>query len=53
MGGEIVTHGVSVAAKGAELFDLLIAVTSGAPIRSEDPGYGGAEFFPWRIGTVM
>ncbi|MGY6548984.1 MAG: UxaA family hydrolase [Roseinatronobacter sp.] len=51
--GDIISAGVSVAAKGAELFDLLIEVASGRRTRSEELGFGGAEFVPWQIGAVM
>jgi altronate dehydratase len=51
--GDILTRGVSIADKGAELFDLVIATASGARTRSEDLGFGGAEFVPWQIGAVM
>ena len=51
--GDILTRGVSIADKGAELFDLVIATASGAHTRSEELGFGGAEFVPWQIGAVM
>jgi altronate dehydratase len=51
--GDILTRGVSIVDKGAELFDLVIATASGARTRSEDLGFGGAEFVPWLIGAVM
>ncbi|NRA99201.1 MAG: altronate dehydratase [Rhodobacteraceae bacterium] len=51
--GDIVTDGVSIAEKGEELFEMIISVASGAPTRSEELGFGGAEFVPWQIGAVM
>ncbi len=51
--GDILTKGVSIAKKGAEIFDLVIATASGARTRSEELGFGGAEFVPWQIGAVM
>ena len=51
--GDIVTAGVSVEAKGQEIFDLLLDVASGAQTKSEALGFGGAEFVPWQIGAVM
>jgi altronate dehydratase len=51
--GDIITDGVSVEAKGTELFELLIRVASGERTRSEELGFGGAEFVPWQIGAVM
>jgi len=51
--GDIVTDGVSVEAKGREIFDLMVEVASGAKTRSESLGFGGAEFVPWQMGAVM
>ncbi|MBO9477874.1 altronate dehydratase [Shimia sp. R11_0] len=51
--GDIVTEGVSIEAKGEELFEMLIRVASGAETKSEALGFGGVEFVPWQIGAVM
>jgi altronate dehydratase len=51
--GDIVSEGVSVEAKGEELFELLIRIASGERTKSEELGFGGAEFVPWQIGAVM
>ena len=51
--GDILTEGVSIAAKGEEILDKIIAVASGQKSLSEDLGFGGAEFVPWQIGAVM
>jgi altronate hydrolase len=51
--GEIASGLVSVEAKGAEIVDCLLAVASGQKSKSEELGYGGAEFVPWHIGAVM
>ncbi len=51
--GDIVTEGVSIEEKGKELFDLIIRVASGERTKSEELGFGGAEFVPWQIGAVM
>lgn len=51
--GDIVSEGVSVEAKGQELFELLIRIASGERTKSEELGFGGAEFVPWQIGAVM
>jgi len=48
-----VAQGVSLADKGAEIFEKLIAVANGAPSKSEDLGFGGVEFVPWQIGAVL
>ncbi|MEM9635768.1 MAG: altronate dehydratase family protein [Pseudomonadota bacterium] len=51
--GDIVTDGVSIEAKGEELLELMIRVASGEQTKSEELGFGGAEFVPWQIGAVM
>ncbi len=51
--GDIVSDGVSIEQKGKELFELIIRVASGERTKSEELGFGGAEFVPWQIGAVM
>jgi altronate hydrolase len=51
--GPIAAGAASVAEKGAEILDTLLAVASGEQSKSEALGYGGAEFVPWQIGAVM
>ncbi|SLN38575.1 UxaA family hydrolase [Ruegeria meonggei] len=51
--GDIVTDGISIEAKGEELFEMLIRVASGEHTKSEELGFGGVEFVPWQIGAVM
>ncbi len=51
--GDIVTEGVTIEEKGKELFELIIRVAAGEQTKSEELGYGGAEFVPWQIGAVM
>ena len=48
-----VLDGVSIAAKGQEIFDRVLAVASGEKSKSEALGYGDAEFVPWQIGATM
>lgn len=48
-----ILDGVSVEAKGEEIFQKVLAVASGAHTKSEDLGYGDLEFVPWQIGAVM
>lgn len=48
-----ILDGVSVEAKGREIFEKIIEVASGAPSKSEALGYGDNEFVPWQIGAVM
>jgi altronate hydrolase/galactarate dehydratase len=51
--GDIVSEGVSVEAKGREIFEMWIRVASGARTKSEELGFGGVEFVPWAMGAVM
>jgi altronate hydrolase len=48
-----VVDGVSIADKGREIFDKVLAVASGEKTKSELLGYGDAEFTPWQIGATM
>lgn len=48
-----VLDGVSLADKGREIFETILAVASGRRTRSEELGYGDSEFVPWQIGAVM
>ncbi|KPF63453.1 galactonate dehydratase [Bosea sp. AAP35] len=48
-----VLDGVTLEAKGQEIFDYLLKVASGEPSKSEAMGYGDAEFVPWQIGATM
>ena len=48
-----ILDGVSIAAKGEEILEKIIAVASGQRTFSEELGFGGAEFVPWQIGAVM
>ena len=50
--GDIV-EGVSIEAKGQEIFDLLLRIASGEKTKSEALGYGDNEFVPWQVGAVM
>ncbi|MFI4933332.1 MAG: UxaA family hydrolase [Caulobacterales bacterium] len=51
--GGIATGEATIEAKGAEILDYLLDVASGRRSKSEELGYGGAEFVPWQIGAVM
>ncbi|MDH3264284.1 MAG: altronate dehydratase family protein, partial [Paracoccaceae bacterium] len=44
--GDVVSQGVSIEAKGREIFDLMLRVASGEKTKSEELGFGGAEFVP-------
>lgn len=51
--GTILTGQASVAEVGEAMLDLICAVASGEPTRSEELGVGHEELVPWRIGAVM
>ena len=51
--GDILTHNISIEAKGVEILAEIIKVASGKQSLSEHLGFGGAEFVPWQIGAVM
>jgi altronate dehydratase len=51
--GDIVSEGVSLEVKGREIFESFIATASGTKTKSEELGFGGAEFVPWAMGAVM
>ena len=48
-----VLDGVTLAEKGQQIFDEILAVASGKRSKSEELGYGDNEFVPWQIGAVM
>lgn len=51
--GAILDEGVSVPEMGQRIFDKIIDVASGTPSKSEELGFGDAEFVPWQIGATM
>jgi len=51
--GDIITEGVPLEQKGREIFELFLRVASGEQTKSEELGFGGAEFVPWAMGAVM
>ena len=51
--GDIITEGVTLEQKGREIFELFLRVASGEETKSEELGFGGAEFVPWAMGAVM
>jgi altronate hydrolase len=48
-----VIDGVPLEQKGAEIFASILRVASGERTKSEQLGYGDAEFVPWQIGATM
>jgi altronate hydrolase len=48
-----VLEGADMRQVAAELLDLVIAVASGQPSKSEAQGVGEAEFIPWGLGGTL
>ena len=48
-----VLDGVSIEDKGREIFEHILKIASGQRSKSEELGYGDAEFVPWQIGATM
>ncbi|MGF1658401.1 MAG: altronate dehydratase family protein [Rubrimonas sp.] len=51
--GDILDGASSIAAKGIQIVEAILAVASGARTASERAGFGDAEFAPWQIGAVL
>ncbi|OIQ44764.1 MAG: galactonate dehydratase [Roseobacter sp. MedPE-SW] len=51
--GDVISTGVSLLEKGEEIFEMILAVASGQPTKSELLGLGDNEFVPWQTGAVM
>ncbi|WP_373236213.1 UxaA family hydrolase [Cohaesibacter celericrescens] len=51
--GDILSQGVSLEDKGAEMLEMILAVASGQKTKSEELGLGDNEFVPWQVGAVM
>ena len=51
--GDIVTEGVTLEQKGAEILERIIAVAGGERSKSEALNLGDNEFVPWNVGAVM
>jgi arabinonate dehydratase len=48
-----VLDGADMQAAADELFDLMVAVASGQPSKSEAQGVGESEFNPWNLGGTL
>ena len=48
-----VLDGESMQVIAQELLDLVVAVASGQPSKSEAQGIGEAEFCPWGMGGIL
>jgi altronate hydrolase len=53
LNGGAVLDGVPMEEVAAELVDLLIAIASGQPSKSEAQGVGEHEFQPWNLGGIL
>jgi len=51
--GGIVEGLETVDEAGERIFALMLATASGQATKSENHGYGQAEFVPWQLGAVM
>lgn len=51
--GTIATGETTIAAKGREIFELIIETASGKKTKSEAFGYGDNEFVPWHLGATL
>jgi altronate hydrolase len=51
--GDIADGTATIEAKGAEIFERILAVASGEKTKSEALGLGDNEFVPWQVGAVM
>jgi len=51
--GEIVDGTASIEQMGERIFQRVLATASGERTKSEQHGYGQAEFVPWQVGAVM
>ncbi len=48
-----VLEGATMESVAAEMLDLVVAVASGQPSKSEEQGVGEAEFNPWNLGGTL
>ncbi|MBF9233660.1 UxaA family hydrolase [Microvirga alba] len=48
-----VLDGSTIQEKGREIFEAILKTASGQRTKSEEMGYGDAEFVPWQIGATM
>lgn len=51
--GTIVDGDATVESVGQDIFELILAVASGRPTKSEELGFGDEEFTPWQLGAVL
>ncbi|MEW5912154.1 MAG: altronate dehydratase family protein [Thermodesulfobacteriota bacterium] len=51
--GAIADGEATVDEMGRKIFDLMLAIASGQPSKSEAQGFGDQEFVPWPLGAVL
>ena len=51
--GTIIDGDETIEQAGRRIFEMFLAVASGAETKSEAQGFGDNEFVPWQIGAVM
>ena len=51
--GTILEGEESVEQAGKRIFDTILRVASGEKTKSEESGFGAAEFAPWQIGATV
>ena len=51
--GSIVDGVASVSEMGEIIYEYVVGIASGKLSKSEELGFGDAEFVPWQIGAVM
>lgn len=51
--GSVVDGDETLESLGEKIFEVLLRIASGEPTKSEELGYGEAEFNPWKIGAVV
>jgi altronate hydrolase len=51
--GVVLDGTATVEQTGREIFELVVAVASGQPSKSEELGFGDEEFTPWQLGAVL
>ncbi|WP_159566601.1 UxaA family hydrolase [Budvicia diplopodorum] len=51
--GNVVEGTETIAEAGERLYTMILEMASGKKTKSEQFGYGGLEFVPWNIGSIM
>ena len=51
--GTILEAERSIDSVGREIFEQMLLTASGQQSKSEQQGFGGAEFVPWQVGAIL